>query len=85
MARSTNAPFTGRIQKRKTNHLHPSLSACNTRPVHTLGHSRRLKHPAAMFAIALNGDIRLHCNICRNGLGGDITPVRLPSEDAHER
>ena len=38
MARSTNAPFTGRIQKRKTNHLHPSLSACNTRPVHTLGH-----------------------------------------------
>jgi hypothetical protein len=37
MARSTNAPFTGRIQKRKTNHLHPSLSACNTRPVHTVG------------------------------------------------
>ena len=36
MARSTNAPFTGRIQKRKTNHLHPSLSACNTRPVHTV-------------------------------------------------
>ena len=31
MARSTNAPFTGRIQKRKTNHLHPSHSARNTR------------------------------------------------------
>ena len=27
MARSTNAPFTGRIQKRKTNHLRPSHSA----------------------------------------------------------
>src|ERR1700746_1505052 len=37
MARSANAPFTGRIQKRKTNHLHPSHSACNTRPI---GHSR---------------------------------------------
>jgi len=37
MARSTNAPFTGRIQKRKTNPLHRSHSACNTRPVHTVG------------------------------------------------
>jgi hypothetical protein len=35
MARSTNAPFTGRIQKRKTNPLHRLHSACNTRPVHT--------------------------------------------------
>src|SRR5215472_8269895 len=26
MARSTNAPFTGRIQKRKTNHLRPFTS-----------------------------------------------------------
>jgi len=37
MARSTNAPFTGRIQKRKTIisvRLHP---ACNARPVHTVG------------------------------------------------
>jgi Transposase len=39
MARSKNAPFTGRIQKRKTNHLHPSYSTCNTRPVHTVGSS----------------------------------------------
>lgn len=35
MARSTNAPFTGRIQKRKTNPLRHSHPACNTRPVHT--------------------------------------------------
>ena len=35
MARSTNAPFKGRIQKRKTNRLRPSHLACNTRPVHT--------------------------------------------------
>ncbi len=32
MARSTNAPFTGRIQKRKTNPLRHSHPACNTRP-----------------------------------------------------
>ncbi len=36
MARSANAPFTGRIQKRKTNPLHRSLPTCNTRPVHTV-------------------------------------------------
>ena len=37
MARSTNASFTGRIQKRKTYPLHYSHPACNTRPVHTQG------------------------------------------------
>ena len=37
MAKSMNAPFTGRIQKRKTNSLHHSHLTCNTRPVHTVG------------------------------------------------
>jgi hypothetical protein len=37
MAKSMNAPFTGRIQKRKTNPLYHSFLACNTRPVHTDG------------------------------------------------
>ena len=37
MAKSMNALFTGRIQKRKTNPLHRSHPACNTRPVHTDG------------------------------------------------
>ena len=37
MAKSTNALFTGRIQKRKTNTLHRSHLTCNTRPVHTVG------------------------------------------------
>ena len=37
MAKSMNALFTGRIQKRKTNPLHHSHLACNTRPVHTDG------------------------------------------------
>ena len=37
MAKSMNALFTGRIQKRKTNPLHRSHPACNTRPVHTVG------------------------------------------------
>jgi hypothetical protein len=37
MAKSTNALLTGRIQKRKTNPLHRSYPACNTRPVHTHG------------------------------------------------
>jgi len=37
MAKSMNALFTGRIQKRKTNPLHHSHLACNTRPVHTKG------------------------------------------------
>ena len=39
MAKSMNALFTGRIQKRKTNLLHHSHLACNTRPVHTGGSS----------------------------------------------
>jgi hypothetical protein len=34
-------------------------------PLSEMGHSRRLKHLAA--AITLNADIRLRCNICRNG------------------
>ena len=37
MARSSNAPSMGRIQKRKTNLSKSSLSACNARPVHTDG------------------------------------------------
>ena len=37
MAKSMNALFTGRIQKRKTNPLHRSHLACNARPVHTDG------------------------------------------------
>ncbi len=37
MARSSNAPSIGRIQKRKTNFSKSSLSACNARPVHTDG------------------------------------------------
>jgi hypothetical protein len=32
-----------------------------------MGHSRRLKHPTTTSAITLNADIRLRCNICRNG------------------
>ena len=35
MAKSMNAPFTGRIQKRKTNPIHHSHLTCKTRPVHT--------------------------------------------------
>ena len=37
MARSTNAPCKGRIQMRKTNPSISSHSACNARPVHTVG------------------------------------------------
>ena len=37
MAKSMNALFTGRIQKRKTNTLRRSHLTCNTRPVHTYG------------------------------------------------
>ena len=33
MAKSMNAPFTGRIQKRKTNPPHHSHLTCNKRPV----------------------------------------------------
>jgi hypothetical protein len=35
MARNANVPFKGRIQKRITSKS--SLSACNARPVHTVG------------------------------------------------
>jgi hypothetical protein len=37
MAKSNERSLTGRIQKRKTNPLHHSHLACNTRPVHTVG------------------------------------------------
>ena len=37
MARSTSAPFKGRIQNRKTYHFHSSNLTCNARPVHTDG------------------------------------------------
>ena len=37
MARGIGAPFTGRIQMRKTNPLHRSHPTCNARPVHTHG------------------------------------------------
>ena len=37
MARGSDAPSMGRIQKRKTNLSKSSLSACNARPVHTDG------------------------------------------------
>ena len=37
MARSTNAPCKGRIQMRKTTPSIYSNSACNARPVHTVG------------------------------------------------
>ena len=50
MARSTNARFKGRIQKRKTNPLHHSHLACNTRPLHTEGHQRRFERPLGMSA-----------------------------------
>jgi hypothetical protein len=43
MAKSMNALFTGRIQKRKTNPLYHSHLACNARPVHTDGSSRSFK------------------------------------------
>ena len=39
MARSTSAPFKGRIQNRKTYHFHSSNLTCNARPVHTDGSS----------------------------------------------
>ena len=57
MAKSTNALFTGRIQKRKTNTLHRSHLTCNTRPVHTLGHKRTSKHFSPMSALPLKADI----------------------------
>jgi hypothetical protein len=35
MARNTNVPFKGRIQKRKTHYLQIITFGCNARPVHT--------------------------------------------------
>ena len=86
MARSTNAPFTGRIQKRKTNHLHPSHSACNTRPVHTvgspLGHSglqqlswtlvTKDKNPCRVFA-SLSAQRFAVCSFCALFGGEGVT------------
>jgi hypothetical protein len=45
MARSTNAPCKGRIQMRKTTPLHYSHSACNARPVHTVGSKPEVTAP----------------------------------------
>jgi hypothetical protein len=44
MARSSNAPSMGRIQKRKTNLSKSSLSACNAPPVHTDGPGPTILH-----------------------------------------
>jgi hypothetical protein len=44
MARSSNAPSMGRIQKRKTNLSKSSVSACNARPVHTPGLRTPTRH-----------------------------------------
>ena len=57
MAKSMNALFTGRIQKRKTNPLHRSHLTCNTRPVHTNG---------SLAATARSScDVRFTRNSCR--------------------
>src|SRR4029077_15189981 len=69
MARSSNAPSIGRIQKRKTNFSKSSLSACNARPVHTDGPQPDLR--CAVLAdkacaklrdlLRLAPDARAHC------------------------
>jgi hypothetical protein len=43
MARSSNAPLMGRIQKRKTNLSKSSFPACYARPVHTDGPKRDMR------------------------------------------
>ena len=63
VARSTNAPFTGRIQKSKTYPLHYSHPACNARPVHTGGSqatdpSKPIAPP--MSPVAPRSDLALH-------------------------
>ena len=61
MAKSMNAPFTGRIQKRKTNPLHHSHLTCNTRPVHTeLGQFRPINDVCMMSAFHPFGTKLLH-------------------------
>jgi hypothetical protein len=52
MAKSMNALFTGRIQKRKTNPLHHSHLACNIWPVHTEGSDGRLPSSRIVLAIS---------------------------------
>src|SRR5436190_19210400 len=66
MAKSTNALFTGRIQKRKTNTLHRSHLTCNTRPVHTDG--------------SISAEIRCPRHVRsapNNGLKSDVAALRL--------
>jgi hypothetical protein len=50
MARSSKAPSIGRIQKRKTNILQISFSACNARPVHTDG-AKTVHYCSARFCV----------------------------------
>ena len=56
MARGSDAPSMGRIQKRKTNLSKSSLSACNARPVHTEGPASDVTHTPGQRA--LHGNIR---------------------------
>ena len=67
MAKSMNALFTGRIQKRKTNPLHHSHLACNTRPVHTVGsNATHLRRPRD-FRFALDSrHIAAFARYCAN-------------------
>jgi len=72
MAKSVNALFTGRIQKRKTNPRHRSHPTCNTRPVHTNGSRPDATRP--------NHEVRDYPesgNVCM--LMGDPPGQRIPS------
>ena len=54
MARSSKAPSTGRIQKRKTNFFKSSFSACNARPVHTEGPTRDITASSSLSSDRCN-------------------------------
>jgi len=66
MAKSMNALFTGRIQKRKTNPLRHSHSTCNTRPVHTVGQERHFRPQPVGPAPPPIADLLPHCDNGRN-------------------
>ena len=82
MAKSMNALFTGRIQKRKTNPLHHSHLACNTRPVNTDGSNATdgfCASAADVRCCSKSDHSRRECEMTRGAITGSQRPHSITS------
>jgi hypothetical protein len=85
MARSSTASSIGRIQKRKTELLQSSFSACNARPVHTDGSidvTAKASHQpffaATTFVRIVFARDHNKCGACQVGIGPNCAQEFVP-------